>query len=145
MGSLLNSNSQSDRRGTGFSEGSATAAARRISERLSRIPAVGNRYRARYDHSRDGEEGRNTDEDLSQANQRNNREDGTGSSPMGFISQLIQQNPELSGVVKATEKYIPFLLIAAAKGFFDHATGIKIRFIWKLLTFFLSCLLIKVT
>ena len=43
---------------------------------------------------------------------------------MGFISQLIHQNPELSGVVKAGEKYIPFVLIAAAKGFFDHATGI---------------------
>ena len=42
---------------------------------------------------------------------------------MGFISQLIHQNPELSGVVKAGEKYIPFVLIAAAKGFFDHATG----------------------
>ena len=44
---------------------------------------------------------------------------------MSFISQLIHQNPELSGVVKAGEKYIPFVLIAAAKGFFDHATGIS--------------------
>ena len=104
---------------------SSSTAARRVADRLSRLPnpgALSRNYRIRYPHQ-DEERGEDTNEDSNRQNQRSNRDDG-GSSPMGFISQLIHQNPELSGVVKAFEKYIPFVLIAAAKGFFDHATGI---------------------
>ena len=105
---------------------SSSTAARRVAERLSRLPnpgALNRNYRIRYP-TRDEERGEDANEDTSHQNQRSNRDDG-GSSPMSFISQLIHQNPELSGVVKAGEKYIPFVLIAAAKGFFDHATGIS--------------------
>ena len=103
---------------------SSSTAARRVADRLSRLPnpgALSRNYRIRYPHQ-DEERGEDTNEDTNRQNQRSNRDDG-GSSPMSFISQLLHQNPELSGVVKAGEKYIPFVLIAAAKGFFDHATG----------------------
>ena len=114
-------NVENERRETGYIEGPANNAARRITERLERIPGLANRYRVRPESSRGQEEGANAHPDQSHTG-RANREGGNA-SPMGFFSQLIHQNPELSGVVKATEKYIPFLLIAAAKGFFDHATG----------------------
>ena len=103
---------------------SSSTAARRVADRLSRLPnpgALSRNYRIRYPHQ-DEERREDTNEESNRQNQRSSRDDG-GSSPMGFISQLIHQNPELSGVVKAGEKYIPFVLIAAAKGFFDHATG----------------------
>ena len=98
-------------------------AARRISERIARFASSGNRNSPRLVSPLDEEVGRNLPEgDLRRGEQQGNT-DGGGTSPMGFFAQLIHQNPELSGVIKATEKYIPFLLIAAAKGFFDHATG----------------------
>ena len=119
----MNNNQDNERRDTVFIDGPANIAARRITERLERIPGIGNRYRTRADILRDQEEGNNTNQEQIRSNQRGNREDAGAASPMSFFSQLIHQNPELSGVVKATEKYIPFLLIAAAKGFFDHSTG----------------------
>merc|ERR1711981_927262 len=81
---------------------SSSTAARRVAERLSRLPnpgALNRNYRIRYP-TRDEERGEDANEDTSHQNQRSNRDDG-GSSPMSFISQLIHQNPELSGVVKA--------------------------------------------
>ena len=121
LGTLMNTNGENDVRDRGISAGTA-AAARRMSERIARMPYIGNRHRARLGPSSDEEEGVGIPEEQSRGGQHNNRDVG-GASPVGFFSQLIHQNPELSGVVKATEKYIPFLLIAAAKGFFDHATG----------------------
>ena len=123
IGTLMNNNQDNERRDTGFIDGPANIAARRITERLERIPGIGNRYRTRSDILRDQEEGNNANQEQIRSNQRANRDDAGAASPMGFFTQLIHQNPELSGVIKATEKYIPFLLIAAAKGFFDHSTG----------------------
>ena len=39
------------------------------------------------------------------------------------LSSLLRTHPEAAGVIKSAEKYIPFILIIAAKCFFDHATG----------------------
>ena len=119
MGNLMNQTMEGDRREFGLLEGASNSEARRISERIERIPIIGNRFHPRTDSLRPESINVNTNQNYSRE-----RDDTSGStSPMGFVSQLIHQNPELSGVVKATEKYIPFLLIAAAKGFFDHATG----------------------
>ena len=129
MNTILSGNANQHRDGIDDSERidfSSSTAARRVADRLSRLPnpgALSRNYRIRYPHQ-DEERGEDTNEDTNRQNQRSNRDDG-GSSPMSFISQLLHQNPELSGVVKAGEKYIPFVLIAAAKGFFDHATGIS--------------------
>ena len=38
-------------------------------------------------------------------------------------NQTINQNPELSGILKALEKYIPFVVIVTVKCLFEHATG----------------------
>ena len=38
-------------------------------------------------------------------------------------NQTINQNPELSGFLKALEKYIPFVVIVTVKCLFEHATG----------------------
>ena len=51
-------------------------------------------------------------------------EAGGDHGPSSILSGLLQNNPEAAVVVKSFEKYIPFALIIAAKGFFDHATGI---------------------
>ena len=135
VGTLLNNNTETDRRETGLSAG-PNGAARRISERIARLASSGNRNNLRLVSSLDEEMGRNLPEgDSSRSQQQQGNIDGTNTSPMGFFAQLIHQNPELSGVIKATEKYIPFLLIAAAKGFFDHATGIFV-FIALIVTFF---------
>ena len=123
IGTLMSNHQDGDRRDPGYLDGPANVAARRISERLERLPGIGNRYRARSDILREGDDINSTNQDQIRSSQSGNREDAGTASPMGFFSQLIHQNPELSGVVKATEKYIPFLLIAAAKGFFDHSTG----------------------
>ena len=101
--------------------------ARRMSERISRIADAGsrggNRNTSRLSTADMTNEDAATADNGQGRGQDNVGNNNGGSSPMGFLSQLVQQNPELSGVIKATEKYIPFLLIAAAKGFFDHATG----------------------
>ena len=122
MGNFINQTMDRERREFGILEGASDDEARRISARLERIPIIGNRFHSRTDSLR--QENINVNSTPTYSRERENRDDTTGSgSPMGFLSQLIHQNPELSGVVKATEKYIPFVLIAAAKGFFDHATG----------------------
>ena len=122
MGNLINQNIEGNRREIGILEGASDEEARRITARLERIPIIGNRFQSRTGSLR--QENINVDTNQSYSRERENRDDTNGNgSPMGFLSQLIHQNPELSGVVKATEKYIPFVLIAAAKGFFDHATG----------------------
>ncbi len=38
-------------------------------------------------------------------------------------NQTVNQNPELSGIMKAFEKYIPFIVIVTVKCLFEHATG----------------------
>jgi hypothetical protein len=43
-------------------------------------------------------------------------------------NQTVNQNPEISGVLKALEKYIPFIVIVAVKCLFEHATGYLKRF-----------------
>ena len=122
MGNLINQNIEGNRREIGILEGASDEEARRITARLERIPIIGNRFQSRAGSLR--QENINVDTNQSYSRERETRDDTNGNgSPMGFLSQLIHQNPELSGVVKATEKYIPFVLIAAAKGFFDHATG----------------------
>ena len=122
MGNFINQTMDRERREFGILEGASDEEARRITARLERIPIIGNRFHSRTESLR--QENININATPIYSRERENREDTTGStSPMGFLSQLIHQNPELSGVVKATEKYIPFVLIAAAKGFFDHATG----------------------
>ena len=122
MGNFINQTMDRERREFGILEGASDDEARRISARLERIPIIGNRFHSRTDSLR--QENINVNTTPTYSRERENRDDTNGSaSPMGFLSQLIHQNPELSGVVKATEKYIPFVLIAAAKGFFDHATG----------------------
>ena len=126
MNAITSGDANQQRDGIDTSDFSSSTAARRVADRLSRLPnpgALSRNYRIRYPHQ-DEERGEDANEESNRQNQRSNREDG-GSSPMSFISQLIHQNPELSGVMKAFEKYIPFVLIAAAKGFFDHATGIS--------------------
>ena len=123
VGTLLNNNMENERRDTGMLSAGPNGAARRISERIARLASSGNRNNPRLGSSLDEEMGRNLPEDDSRRGEQQGNIDGGNTSPMGFFAQLIHQNPELSGVIKATEKYIPFLLIAAAKGFFDHATG----------------------
>ena len=41
-------------------------------------------------------------------------------------NQTINQNPEISGVMKTIEKYIPFIIIVSVKSLFEHATGEQI-------------------
>jgi len=134
MGNIINQNIEGNRREIGILEGASDEEARRITARLERIPIIGNRFQSRAGSLR--QENINVDTNQSYSREREIRDDTNGNgSPMGFLSQLIHQNPELSGVVKATEKYIPFVLIAAAKGFFDHATGIFV-FIALMITFY---------
>ena len=140
MGNFINQTMDRERREFGILEGASDDEARRISARLERIPIIGNRFHSRTDSLR--QENINVNSTPTYSRERENRDDTTGSgSPMGFLSQLIHQNPELSGVVKATEKYIPFVLIAAAKGFFDHATGNGYLVLNRLL---MICIIIRV-
>ena len=47
-------------------------------------------------------------------------------------NQTVNQNPELSGIMKAFEKYIPFIVIVTVKCLFEHATGKKLFFLFTL-------------
>jgi len=52
-----------------------------------------------------------------------------------LVSGLLRTNPETAAIIKSVEKYVPFLLIVAAKCFFDHATGILV-FVALFITFY---------
>ena len=59
-------------------------------------------------------EGASGDEDL-----------GITGQASSMWNQTVNQNPELSGIMKAFEKYIPFIVIVTVKCLFEHATGKK--------------------
>ena len=57
-----------------------------------------------------------------QVGEETSDEEGSGGNS-SVLSSLLRTHPEAAGVIKSAEKYIPFILIIAAKCFFDHATG----------------------
>ena len=48
---------------------------------------------------------------------------GIAGQASNMWNQTVNQNPEISGVLKALEKYIPFIVIVTVKCLFEHATG----------------------
>lgn len=62
-----------------------------------------------------------------QVGEETSDEEGSGGNS-SVLSSLLRTHPEAAGVIKSAEKYIPFILIIAAKCFFDHATGIFVFF-----------------
>ncbi len=79
------------------------------------------------DHARDTQRQtrRNTAPPAAGAAEENGAEDNIGitGQASSMWNQTINQNPELSGILRALEKYIPFVVIVTVKCLFEHATG----------------------
>ena len=52
-------------------------------------------------------------------------DEGIAGQASSMWNQTINQNPEISGIMKTVEKYIPFIIIVTVKSLFEHATGEK--------------------